>query len=452
MHQKNYLVVGLGITGLSVVNFLVKQHAPVTVNDSRTEPPQLNELKQKYPQVPVLLGSFSVPDHITDIVLSPGVALETPEIQAAIQRGVEVIGDIELFARNVDKPVLAVTGSNGKSTVTTLLGEMATACGIEAGVGGNLGTPALDLIDPKHACYILELSSFQLETTRSLHTKVVTFLNLSEDHMDRYIDLTAYQQAKQRIFLNADHAVVNRQDQCTNVPGHLDVPSTSFGLDEPLGENYGVVMKDVAWLAKGQRMLMPAHEMGMLGAHNVANALAALAMGEVAGFDLKAMLETLRKFTGLEHRCEKIIQAHNVVWVNDSKGTNVASTLAAIEGLSKSITGKWIIILGGLGKNADFTPLIQPIANNCKAVILIGTAADELWDLLHNTVPCYRAQNLNAVVGLAMQLTQPGDGVLLSPACASFDMFNNYIHRGRLFKQEVLQGIEQHATEISATT
>lgn len=451
MLDNNYLVVGLGITGLSVVEYLVKQNAHVTVNDSRDAPPQLTELQQKFPNVKVLLGAFIIPAETTHIILSPGVALETPEIQAALARGVEVLGDIELFARVVNKPVLGITGSNGKSTVTTLIGEMAKACGLNAGVGGNLGTPALALLDPNRDCYILELSSFQLETTYSLRPHVVTFLNLSPDHMDRYTDVAAYQTAKQRIFINAEHAVVNRQDALTLVPENLHVTTTTFGLDKPVADNFGLLVQDgVTWLAKGTTLLMPTKEMAMLGAHNVANALAALAMGEIAGFAMDAMLRTLRSFTGLEHRCEKIIQDNNIVWVNDSKGTNVASTLAAIEGLGRSITGKWIIILGGLGKNADFTPLVQPIAQNCKAVILIGTAADELWNLLHTTITCYRAKDLNEVVNIALQLATPGDGVLLSPACASWDMFENYIQRGRLFKQQVRQRIEQqHANEIT---
>jgi UDP-N-acetylmuramoylalanine--D-glutamate ligase len=450
MQNNKYLVVGLGVTGLSVVAFLCKHNLNVTVNDSRAEPPQLQDLQQQFPQVPVLLGSFNIPAEITHIILSPGVALDTPEVQAALQRGVEVIGDIELFARKVTRPVLGITGSNGKSTVTTLLGEMARASGLQTGVGGNLGTAALDLLDPDNECYVLELSSFQLETTHSLQPKVVTFLNLSPDHMDRYADVAAYQAAKQRIFINAEYAVVNRQDPLTWVPDHLNVPMRSFGLDAPDADNYGVIVKDqIAWLAKGQQLLMPTTEMGMLGAHNVANALAALAMGELAGFSLDAMLATLRRFTGLEHRCEKITQANNIVWVNDSKGTNVASTLAAIEGLGKSITGKWIIILGGLGKNADFTPLVQPILNNCKAAILIGTAADEFWQLLHTQLPCYRAVDLTEVVNIALEIAQPGDGVLLSPACASWDMFENYIQRGRLFKQEVRQRTEHANTEAA---
>jgi UDP-N-acetylmuramoylalanine--D-glutamate ligase len=378
-------------------------------------------------------------------ILSPGVALSTPEIQTALARGVQVFGDIELFAQVVDKPVLAVTGSNGKSTVTTLLGAMATASGLNPGIGGNLGTPALQLLDSQFDCYILELSSFQLETLYSLRPKVVTILNISLDHMDRYNDLTAYQQAKQRIFLNAEYAVINRQDILTVVPADLAVPSVSFGLDIPTDSNYGVIIhENTAWLAKGTIPLMPLQRMAMLGAHNVANALAALAMGEIAGFSLLAMLSTLLSFSGLEHRCEQVINSQGVVWVNDSKGTNVAATVAAIDGLAASIPGKWVIILGGVGKNADFAPLVTLLEKNCKAAILIGSEASALWDLLHGVLPCYKAQDMAEVVKIANQHVTAGDGVLLSPACASFDMFNNYMHRGEVFKQQVLQRIGKH--------
>lgn len=443
--NNTYLVVGLGVTGFSVVEYLRAHRAAVIVTDTRLEPPQLALLKNKFIDVPVLLGAISVPDTVTHIILSPGVAISTPEIQAAIARDVVVLGDIELFAQVVDKPVLAVTGSNGKSTVTTLLGAMAQSSGISAGVGGNLGIPALALLDLKHDCYILELSSFQLETLRSLRPKVVTILNISPDHMDRYDDLQAYQQAKQRVYLNAEYAVVNRQDDLAAVPDTIQTTIISFGLDVPQDDNYGLLQHlGASWLAKGQLPLMPVQQMTMLGEHNVANALAALAMGEIAGFDMAAMLSTLRKFRGLEHRCEQIVIADNVVWVNDSKGTNVAATIAAIEGLSKSIIGKWIIILGGVGKGADFTPLLGPVVKHCKAAILIGEAAPQLWDLLHNAIPCYKAVNLAEVITIAQQHAVSYDGVLLSPACASFDMFNNYIHRGDLFKQQVLQRIDTH--------
>jgi UDP-N-acetylmuramoylalanine--D-glutamate ligase len=442
MEQEHYLVVGLGITGYSVAAYLIKQGARVTVTDSREIPPKLAELRTNFPQIPLLLGEIKVPEDITIIVASPGIA---------ISHHLPIIGDIELFAQVVDKPVLAITGSNGKSTVTTLLGEMAKASGIKSAVGGNLGVPALDLLSPNADCYILELSSFQLETLHSLKPLVVTLLNVSPDHMDRYADLTTYQLAKQRIFNNAKFAVFNRADALTiPITTSTDLKRITFGLDQPATGNYGLLTKDGDdWLAKDQNLLMPVKDMAMLGAHNVENALAALAMGEVAGFNMQAMLQTLTEFKGLEHRCEKILVAQDIVWVNDSKGTNVAATVAALNGLCKTISGQWVIILGGVGKNADFSPLIEPIRKYCCAAILIGEERQALWDLLHKVKPCYQAKDLPEVIQLAQQVAKPGDGVLLSPACASFDMFDNYMHRGELFKKSVLQWV---GAQNAATT
>lgn len=449
MTQKpHYLIIGLGVTGLSVASYLIENGAQLTITDNRLDPPQLDELLARYPRPELLLGEITIPEYITTIILSPGLAVDDPALAIAHARNIPIIGDIELFARVVDKPVLAVTGSNGKSTVTTLLGQMAMASGLQAGVGGNLGVAALDLLDANNDCYILELSSFQLETLYSLRPQVVTVLNVSPDHMDRYQDLTAYQQAKQRIYNHAQHAVINREDKLTFAPPELSLSITSFGLDQPESNNYGVLTESgVRWLAKGKTKLMPVSELAMLGEHNVTNALAALAMGEIAGFKLDAMLAVLREFGGLEHRCEKILIAQNIVWVNDSKGTNVAATVAALQGLANSITGKWLIILGGVGKNADFTPLIKPVEQYCRAVILIGNERQQLWDLLHAVVPCFMANDLTQVIDIARQQAQNGDGVLLSPACASFDMFDNYVHRGNLFKQNVQQLIgKQYAT------
>lgn len=436
----NYLVVGLGVTGLSVVKFLSRQKIKIVVTDSRLEPPCLEEFKQKFPNIELHLGKIVVPNDISHIILSPGIALTTPEIMHAKNSGISILGDIELFAQVVDKPVLAITGSNGKSTTTALLGEMSKSAGIKAGIGGNFGTPALDLLDPQIELYILELSSFQLETTYSLQPLAATVLNVSPDHMDRYADLEAYRQAKIRIYSNAKYAIFNRDDHLSYVPENSKISSKSFALDMPNEGHYGVVINDgMQWLARGTELLIPVSAMGILGGHNVANALAALAMGEVAGFAQHDMLAAIKQFSGLVHRCERVLLENNIVWVNDSKGTNVGATVAAIQGLVSTINGKWVIVLGGVGKNADFTPLIPHIAKCCKAAILIGVDANKLSDLLSTIVPCYMAKDMVEVVHLAAKLTQPGDGVLLSPACASFDMFDNYMHRGTVFKENVLK-------------
>ena len=442
MHaNRSYLIVGLGVTGLSVVDYLVQNNARVMITDTRAAPPQLQELQHKYPQLTVMLGAITIPEHITHIVLSPGLGVATPEIQAALQHGVKVLGDIELFAQAVDKPVIAITGANGKSTVTTLLGEMARASGLRVGVGGNLGPAALTLLKQDYAVYILELSSFQLETTHSLQPQGGAVLNISPDHLDRYAGMAEYIQAKQRIYNRAEYIVFNQQDEFT-MPIAGSGQQISFGLEPAAANNFGIIMHDgAAWLARGTTPLLPISAMAMLGIHNVANALAALAMGELAGFNMSAMLNTLRSFKGLEHRCEKIVITNGVLWVNDSKGTNVASTLAAIRGLATQIAGKWVIILGGVGKMQDFSPLLPDLEKVCKAAILIGTEAANFARLLDGKVPYFMAADLAAVVAIAKQQTQPGDGVLLSPACASFDMFDNYVQRGRLFKQQVLQEV-----------
>lgn len=415
-NKQKYCVIGLGTTGWSVVNYLLKINADFVVTDSRLQPPKLADFTAKCQHIPLFLGEIKIPEDCTEVVVSPGIVVET---------SLPMCGDIELFARVVDKPVIGITGSNGKSTVTTLLGEMAHACGCNPGVGGNLGTPALDLLDRNHDLYILELSSFQLETTYSLPLKVATILNLSPDHLDRYADMDDYAAAKQRIYQHAQYAVTNVNDLATvsNRPG------LSFGLDK--GDYY---LQDDCLTRHGEHLL-PINELGLLGQHNILNALAALAIGELAGFSISSMLQVLRDFNGLEHRCEKIMQDSNqVLWVNDSKGTNPGATLAALYGLVDNIPGKWVIVLGGEGKNADFSELCNSVAQHCKAAILIGAEQQSLSSLLENKIPCYKAMDLASVVSIGREITGPGDGVLFSPACASFDMFDNYQQRGEIFK------------------
>lgn len=415
-HKQKYCVVGLGTTGWSVVNYLLKINADFVVTDSRLQPPKLSEFMAQCPHIPLYLGEIKIPEDCTEVVVSPGIVVET---------NLQKCGDIELFARVVDKPVIGITGSNGKSTVTTLLGEMAHASGFNPGVGGNIGTPALDLLDRDHDLYILELSSFQLETTYSLPLKVATILNLSPDHLDRYANMDDYATAKQRIYKHAQYAVTNVDDTATS----SDRPGLSFGLqtgDYHLHDNF---------LTKHGQHLLSIKELGLLGQHNILNALAALAIGELAGFSLPSMLQVLRTFTGLEHRCEKIMQdSRQVLWVNDSKGTNPGATLAALYGLIDDISGKWVIVLGGEGKQADFSELCDSVAKHCKAVILIGAEQKNLAELLYNKVPTYKATDLASVVDIGRKITESGDGVLFSPACASFDMFDNYQQRGEIFK------------------
>lgn len=432
------VIIGLGKTGLSCARYLTGQGYDVTVVDSRRDPPGLDALRAELPHIPVVLGSFDAAA-ITKaelIVISPGVAINQPAIAEAIARGVPVVGDIELFAQKVTAPVVAITGSNGKSTVTTLVYEMARQAGKNVRVGGNLGIPALDLLeDSEPDLYVLELSSFQLETTRSLNAVAATVLNISQDHLDRYQDMDEYIAAKYRIFQGDGAVIINLDDPVVRHWCPAGRTCLRFGLGEPLSDtDFGLRQhQGETWLAQGQELLMPMTQLRIAGMHNVANALAALALGSAAGLPRAAMIEALRVFKGLPHRCQWIAEQDGVTWYNDSKATNVGAAVAAINGMS----GKVVLIAGGLGKGQDFRPLQPVVADKCRAVILIGKDASQLKAALGDEVPVFFAANLGEVVAKARDLAQPGDAVLLSPACASFDMFSGYEDRGEQFAAAV---------------
>jgi len=431
------VIIGLGETGFSCIQYYAAQGIPVIVMDSRETPPKLVELKKNYPHIPVYTGVFpkEILAKAKTVVLSPGISQDHPDIVHSLSPQTEIIGDIELLARNISAPVVAITGSNGKSTVTTLVGEMAKAAGIRVGVGGNLGTPVLALLKEKPDLYVLELSSFQLETTHSLKPKAATVLNICPDHLDRYASVEAYQAAKHRIFKNVEYVIYNREDP--QLPMGSD-PIISFGIDAPLENHYGLIKsKDVLWLARGKELLLPASKLKISGLHNLANALAALALGESIALPMASMLSVLQSFPGLSHRAEWVGDYLGVPWINDSKGTNVGATLATLEGLADTITGKWVLIAGGVGKNADFSPLVPIIQKHCKAVILIGEATETLYSLLQGVVNCVRASDMADAVHKAADCVEIGDGVLLSPICASFDMFKNFEDRGNIFKAAV---------------
>ncbi|BCQ64660.1 UDP-N-acetylmuramoylalanine--D-glutamate ligase [Pseudomonas sp. Boi14] len=347
-------------------------------------------------------------------------------------------GDIELFARNAKAPIVAISGSNAKSTVTTLVGEMAAAAGKRVAVGGNLGTPALDLLSDDVELYVMELSSFQLETTDQLGAEVATVLNISEDHMDRYSGLPAYHLAKHRIFRGARQVVFNRQDALTRPLIGEGLPCWTFGLSKPDFKAFGLREEDgEKYLAFEFQNLMPVRELKIRGAHNQSNALAALALGHAVGLPFDAMLAALRTFAGLEHRCQWVRDLDGVAYYNDSKATNVGAALAAIEGLGADIEGKIVLIAGGDGKGADFKDLRGPVAANCRAVILMGRDSDQIGEAIGDAVPLIRVGSLQEAVEQCRATAQPGDVVLLSPACASFDMFKNYEDRGHQFVRVV---------------
>lgn len=438
--DKQRIIVGLGSSGLSVARYLVGQGLPFAVADTRENPPGLEKLKRFAPMADLYLGELdeALLCAADELIVSPGVALATPALQAAAKAGVSIVGDIELFARVAKAPIVAITGSNAKSTVTTLVGEMAAAAGVKVAVGGNLGTPALDLLDEQPELYVLELSSFQLETTANLNAMVATVLNISEDHMDRYSTLATYHLAKHRIFRGAQQVVVNRDDALSRPLVADDLPRLTFGLSRPDFKGFGLIEQDgESWLAYEFKALMPTRELKMRGAHNQSNALAALALGQAAGLPMAAMLDTLRSFTGLPHRCQWVGSHNDVAYFDDSKATNVGAALAAINGFAADMDGKLVLIAGGDGKGADFAPLQAPVAAHCRAVVLLGRDADRLSAALGDAVVQRRVSSIEDAVTVAAELAEAGDLVLLSPACASLDMFRNFEERGRLFADAV---------------
>jgi UDP-N-acetylmuramoylalanine--D-glutamate ligase len=434
------IVVGLGKSGMSLVRFLARQGLPFAVVDTRANPPDLATLREQFPQVEVRCGELDVEYlcRASELLVSPGLAIATPALQAAAARGVKLSGDIDLFARYAKAPIVAITGSNAKSTVTTLVGEMAVAAGKKVAVGGNLGTPALDLLSDDVELYVMELSSFQLETTDQLNAEVATCLNLSEDHMDRYADLPAYHLAKHRIFRGARQVVVNRDDALSRPLVADQLPCWYFGLGKPDFKRFGLLEENgEKHLAFQFDTLLPVRELKIRGAHNQSNALAALALGHAVGLPMEAMLATLRQFAGLAHRCQWVGERQAVSYYDDSKATNVGAALAAIEGLGADIASKLVLIAGGDGKGADFSALKAPVGRFCRAVVLLGRDAELLADALGDAAPLIRVKTLEEAVARAAELAEAGDAVLLSPACASLDMFKNFEERGRLFAQAV---------------
>ena len=436
------LVVGLGLTGMSVVRFLAARGEAIAVTDSRDIPPGLEVLKNDYPDIARFTGGFDERAFLSAdrLIVSPGISLDEPLIRQSIERGIPVIGDIELFAQYVDAPVIAITGSNGKTTVTTLLGEMARTAGRNVGVGGNIGTPALELLNAGHDLYVLELSSFQLESLSSLKPVAATILNISADHMDRYDSLDDYALAKARIYNGAEQLVVNLDDAIvTTLAGQKNI--VGFSLSAPANEkDFGICQHgDERWLCHGEKPLCLASSLLIAGEHNIANVLAALALGSIAGLPMDKMLAALARFTGLPHRTQFIAEIDGVKFYNDSKATNVGACRAALLGLDNSDDGKTILILGGECKDAEFSGLTAVIKKTCRAVILIGRDAEHIKLHLPAEIQHVMADDFTEVVAQARILACPGDRVLLSPACASFDMFKNFEERGEQFIYAVRQ-------------
>jgi len=438
--SKIAVIVGTGVSARAVARFFEQQGIVYLFMDTRACPPGLSDLRQQFPDAAVEVGGLDEDClvHASQIVVSPGLSVKTPEIQAAIAAGVPVVGDVSLFLTENRAPVIAITGSNAKSTVATLVGEMAKQAQLNVAVAGNIGTPVLDLLasEQPYDLVVLELSSFQLETIEKVGAKVATVLNVSEDHMDRYAGLPQYHMAKQRVYFGAENVVVNRADPLTRPPLADGVTSYSFGLSQPDRSAFGLLMKGAGeQLAYEFKALMPTEEIKMTGRHNIENALSALALGHAAGLPMAAMLQTLREFNGLEHRCQWLTNKGGVDYFNDSKGTNVGATLAALNGLEKD-QGKTVLIAGGVGKGADFSPLTAAL-NKTRALVLIGEDASKIAALAGQQQVVEFADNMNDAVAKAQAYALPGDSVLLSPACASFDMFSGFEARGDAFMQAV---------------
>lgn len=428
--DQRYLVIGLGLTGYSAACYLLRNGYHCSVQDDREHPPYLDQLLAAFPDAHVLLQplSESLIEQADCWIVSPGLSVRNPLIKKVAQSGIRVIGDIELFAEAVNKPVVAITGSNGKTTVTSLVGEMIAAGGRKVAVGGNIGVPALDLLQQDADIYVLELSSFQLETTSSLKPLVSCILNVTEDHMDRYDDLTDYQNSKKKIYHNARYVISNADDALTwNNAGDI-----RFSLQRDDVE-YHIVQQPQTMLAvKGEGWLSTS-ELKLKGRHNWANCLVAMAMAEIAGIAKASIIETLQQFAGLEHRSQWVADINGVSWINDSKATNPGATLAAIQGIDEPI----ILLAGGQDKGANMQPLCPAVKEKVRCVLLFGQDADQIEQSLQGCTRIERVENLAQAVTRAHHIAQAGDLVLLSPACASFDQFKGYADRGNQFARLV---------------
>jgi UDP-N-acetylmuramoylalanine--D-glutamate ligase len=451
--DRKVLVVGLGDTGAACVRWLIEHDAQVRATDTRAEPPHAQHLREAFPEVKLTLGGFNDADFSWAdlIVASPGVALATPALQAALAAGKEVVGDVELFARTIkgsQAKVIAITGSNGKSTVTTLVGHLCAAVGLETVVAGNIGLPVLDALDNRETLcrapdvWVLELSSFQLETTTSLHPDAATVLNISQDHMDRYSGLDDYAAAKARVFAGEGVQVLNREDplvMAMAIPGRAQ---WTFGIGdgEPHApDQFGLTTrKDRLWLCEGEEALLPVDKLPIAGLHNAANALAALALCRAIGLPYAGLIPALKTFEGLPHRVQRVTEVAGRVFYDDSKGTNVGATVAALLGFTQPV----VLIAGGDGKGQDFSPLHDAV-KHARAVVLIGRDAPLLAAAIGDAAPVFRAETMEEAVTLAFQQSKSGDAVVLSPACASWDMFRNYAHRAEIFiaAVEVLKAV-----------
>ncbi len=431
------LVVGLGHTGVSVAHYLHKLDFKFAITDSRDKPPLKEAFFQVLPDTPIFTGGFdeSAFKVATHIIVSPGVSLMEESIVQAIADGVKVVSDIDLLACSITAPIIAITGSNGKSTVTTMVGEMAKLAGKKIAVGGNLGTPALDLLTEDAELFVLELSSFQLERTSALNAAAASVLNVSADHLDRHDDLETYAKEKQRTFRGDGVLVINLDDPLVRSMSEHGRSCLTFSIKHTEADFYIGTLEDQEYLMHGKHALMLLAELPLEGRHNAANALAALALGMAVGLDKEAMCTALKLFKGLDHRMQKVAKIRGVTWVNDSKATNIGACAAALEGYDTKV----ILIAGGDAKGADMNELAPLIKDKTKSVVLIGKDADLIKQAINESVPTYYARNMEEAVKICAELAEGGDSVLLSPACASLDQYKSYQDRGNQFSKAVLR-------------
>ena len=432
------IIFGLGLTGQSVARWWRQQGVPFYAIDSRTE---LQEDSNAIAHVDLDQATFgdidvAVADDCTEMIVSPGVALDHPIVERALERGCRVRGDIDLFLEAAEAPVVGITGSNGKSTVTSLLGEMIAACNVKVAVGGNLGRPALDLLDDQPDLYILELSSFQLERAEAMGLRLATVINVSADHLDRYASLSDYHRAKHGIFKKVGHVVANRDDPLTIPLVPEDTPVTWWRSGEPDLNEFGLRQIDeVMWLCRGLEKLVRVDALQVAGRHNFLNVLVALALGAALKMPMDKLVEGAKRYRGLPHRCEVIGQIKGVRYIDDSKGTNIGATAAALAGLADD--GAIWLIIGGQGKGQDFSLLKPALFGLNVRLLAIGEAREEIRFHLSSEAPVEVIDSLEDAVMRSASAASPGDTVLLSPACASFDMFSNYVERGERFKKAV---------------
>jgi UDP-N-acetylmuramoylalanine--D-glutamate ligase len=441
MMTNERIIVGMGVTGLSCARYFRSLGESFSIVDSRVNPPGLEAFRVEFPGTTPITGEFTLDQFLgaAELIVSPGVSLHTPAIKAAIEAGVEITGDVDLFSRAAKAPIIAVTGSNGKSTVVSLLGEMARIAGLKVAVGGNLdgpsARPALDLLaDTDCDLYVLELSSFQLETTSMLCARAVALLNITEDHMDRYDSFASYSAAKHRIFYGCGIAVVNRDDVSSLVPQGEAAPFVSIGLGQAADGQWGIVSYlGTDYLCHGASKVMPCASIKMPGIHNVSNALTALALGDAVGIPIESMKAALSRFPGLNHRCQWVSNVAGVDYYNDSKGTNVGASVTAIQSIGELIDGRVVLIAGGLDKESDFSIMRPVLEHFVSLAVLIGRDALKLAQAFKGVTETVFADTMQDAVKVAAAHCKPGDAVLLSPACASFDMFRGYAHRGEVF-------------------